>query len=841
MKQPVLILLLAILVTPPLWAESETPGLPKDVEMLLHKRCGECHGEKTPKARLTLTTAAGLARGGRKGLVVRPGKPDESRLWQMVRGNEMPPEMPLPSADRAILRKWIEAGAPGLPTNTASSHWAFRPLRRPPAPLARQTNLRNDIDRFIAVALEEKNFTLAPEADATTLLRRVALDLTGLLPTPQEMEQYQKAVASNPHTALDSMVQHYLASPHYGERWGKHWLDAAGYADSNGYFNADSDRPLAYKYRDWVIRSFNADMRFDRFVRAQLAGDEEAGYTPGGDVTPGMADLLAATHFLRNAPDGSGESDGNPDEVRTDRLTVLEGNLQITMNTLLGITIQCARCHSHKFEPIEHEEYYRLQAIFAPVYCPDRWVMPKDRTVALGTRKQVDDHKRRSERVEAQVQTLQNGLATLATPYRELVIEERLTGLDPQVRETVLQAARTTKEKLTGEQQALLKKHVEPLKINDDEVAKRFPEYGAVREQVRKAIAARQRERPAPLEKVAVAVEVGPQPPVHRLLLRGLHNQPDKEVQPGVPAAFCNGDNSFVLAAAPPYGTGRRSAFARWVTAPANPLFARVFVNRVWQQHFGRGLVTTPDNFGLSGARPSHPELLDWLAAEFIDKGHSIKHLHRLILNSATYRQSSAPPPRADLVRRVDPDNRLLSHFPLRRLDAETLRDAMLAVSGELDRRVGGPYVPTRRTPEGTVEVDEGPAACRRSVYLQQRRTQLATFLELFDAPVITSNCTARTSSTVPVQALALLNSDFARRRASAFAARVRQEAGTEARLKLAFLLTMARPASDEERASAMRFLAKQEKLYQGKDAETKVWTDLCQMLLASNAFLYVE
>ena len=231
-------------------------------------------------------------------------------------------------------------------------------------------------------------------------------------------------------TAYAQMVERYLASPHYGERWGKHWLDTAGYADSNGYFNADSDRPLAWKYRDWVIRSFNADMPFDRFVRAQLAGDELAGYTPGGDVTPEMADLLVATHFLRNAPDGSGESDGNPDEVRTDRLTVLEGNLHNTMNSLLGITIQCARCHSHKFEPIEHEEYYRLQAILSPVYCPERWVKPNDRTVTVATRKQLDDHRRRTERVDGQVKALEAGLTTLAVPYREMLIEERLASLD---------------------------------------------------------------------------------------------------------------------------------------------------------------------------------------------------------------------------------------------------------------------------------------------------------------------------------------------------------------------------------------------------------------------------
>ncbi len=391
---------------------------------------------------------------------------------------------------------------------------------------------------------------------------------------------------------------------------------------------------------------------------------------------------------------------------------------------------------------------------------------------------------------------------------------------------------------MNPEQQALLKKHVEPLKISDDDLARRFPEYSALREQVRKMVAAREKERPAPLEKLAVVTDFALPPPVHHLLLRGQHSKPGKEVQPGVPAAFCTPANTYTLAApADGAGTGRRTAFARWVTSPENPLFARVFVNRVWQHHFGKGLVATPDNFGISGARPSHPELLDFLAVEFMDSGWSVKHLHRLILSSATYRQTSAAPAKT---RTVDPDNLLLGRFPLRRLDAEALRDAMLAVSGELDRRPAGPYVPTQRTAEGNVEVDEKNAgARRRSVYLQQRRTQVATFLELFDTPSIAVTCSARNSSTVPLQALALLNADFSRLRAAAFARRLAAEAPAGDRLALAFRLACGRDPREAERAAAERFLAKQRQIY--PSAADRAWTDFCQMLLASNAFLYVE
>jgi hypothetical protein len=721
------------------------------------------------------------------------------------------------------------------------AHWAFRPPVRPGVPaVGHGERVRTDVDRFIEAALEAKGLALGPEADRATLVRRVVFDLTGLPPTPAEVDAF---LADGSPDAYEKLVERCLASPHYGERWGKYWLDAAGYADSNGYFSADSDRPLAYRYRDYVICAFNEDRPYDRFVREQLAGDELAGYVPGGDVTPAMVEPLTATHFLRNAPDGSGESDGNPDEVRTDRFSVLEGNVQITMNCLLGVTIQCARCHSHKFEPISHADYYRLRAILYPAYCPDRWTKPNDRVVEVGARAEREEHHRRTEQIDRQVKALQEGLKTMAGPLREQLLEERLRPLEAPVRAALLQAAAAPKDKRTPEQAALLKQHKEA-EVSDDDLARRFPEFAAVREQVLKAVAARQKDRPPPLDRLAVLTETDLNPPVHHVLLRGRHDAPGPEVQPGVPAALTLPGNEFRIDPRPPgqAGTGRRTAFARWVTSPDNPLFARVMVNRVWQHHFGKGLVATPDNLGQSGARPSHPELLDYLATEFVRSGWSIKALHRLILTSAVYRQSSAPREEAA---RLDPDNRLLASYPLRRLDAEAVRDGLLAVSGELDDRMGGPYVPTRRRPDGSVDVDEGrDGARRRSVYLQQRRTQVATLLELFDAPSMASNCSDRTTSTVPLQSLALLNSEFVRARARAFAVRLEREAGggTDSQLSLAFRLSTGRAPDADERAAGHRFLAAQQALYAGdKDADRRAWTDLCQMVLASNAFLYVE
>jgi hypothetical protein len=719
----------------------------------------------------------------------------------------------------------------------AEPHRAFRPVVRPKLPSAKGP-CRTDVDRFILAALEANGLTLSPEADRPTLIRRVAFNLTGLPPTVAEIDAF---LADGSPDAYERMVDRYLASPRYGERWGKYWLDAAGYADSNGYFSADSDRPLAWRYRDYVIHSFNSDKPYDRFVREQLAGDELAGYAPGGDVTPGMAELLTATHFLRNAPDGTGESDGNPDEVQTDRFTVLEGNIQNVMNCLLGLTVQCARCHDHKFEPLTQEEYYGLQAILFPVYNPEKWVKPNERVVPVGTRADVAEAKRRNDLIDRQVKTLDAGLAAFAEPLREQLLGEGLKDLEPAARDAVIAAVKTAKDKRTAAQKALLKTHAKAAEVSDDDLAKRFPEYASFRERTKQTITEREKDRRRP-ETIAAFVETDPAPPAHHLLRRGQHGQPGAEVRPGVPAALGTSGNAFHIAPRPAgqVTSGRRTAFANWVTSPENPLFARAIVNRIWQHHFGTGLVATPDNLGASGAKPSHPELLDDLAAEFVRCGWSVKAMHRLILNSAVYRQTSAP---REGLENIDPDNRLLARLPARRLDAEAVRDAMLFVAGELDPRAGGPYFPSHRTAEGVVDVPESAdGARRRSVYLQQRRTQVVTFLQVFDAPSIVATCGKRTPSTAPLQSLALLNSEFARARAAGFARRLAREAGAGSRLTLAYRIACGRPPTADERAACEKFLAEQPKAYaKEKDVESRAWADLCQMLLASNAFLYVE
>jgi hypothetical protein len=679
-------------------------------------------------------------------------------------------------------------GALGLPhargrETERSDHWAFAPATRPAPPEVRDPRrVRTPIDGFIQAALEANGLSLGPDADRPTLLRRVCFDLTGLPPSPEEVEQFVRD--TNPN-AYEHMVERYLASPHYGERWGKDWLDAAGYADSNGYFSADSVRPLAYRYRDYVVRAWNEDRPLDQFVREQLAGDELAGYRPGTVAIPEVVDLLEATHFLRNAPDGTGESDGNPDEVRADRYAVLEGTTQIIGSAFLGLTLQCARCHDHKFEAITQRDYYQLYAILAPAYDLDKWVKPNDRVVVAPRAEEQAAREAISRQIDAEIGRL------------------------------------------------------------NTEFVLRFPFGGpadkAAREALEKAVHEQEGRRATLPGRIAWVTDVSATPPEVHLLRRGLYNNPGAKVEPKPPAVLCDSDPN----ASAPTTNGRRLTFARWLTGPASrgsALLARVTANRIWQHHFGTGLVATPENLGESGAPPSHPELLEFLAAELAQGGWSAKRLHRLVLLSSTYRQSSRIPEQADT---LDPDDRLLSRYPLRRLDAEAVRDAMLAVAGELDRRLGGPFVPTNRTGEGEVVVaEDAPGARRRSVYLQQRRTEVLSFLEVFDAPSIVVNCTRRIPTTIPLQSLSLLNSGFATARARGLARRAEREAGPDrdGRVERTFILALGREPNDAERAAACRFLETQPRKYDGQaEAAERAWFDLSQMLLASDAFLYVE
>ena len=831
--------------------EEPDPQFSRDVLPLFQKRCGSCHGKKRRKGRLDLSTPESIARGGKKGPAVVPGKPEESRLWRRVFEEEMPPDDPIPAAEVEILRAWIAAGAPGLPRiagptgaalDSREGHRAFGKIGRPGIPRVESaSSVRMPVDRFILARLEEKGLTFSEEANRATLFRRLAFDLTGLPPSIERLEAF---LADASPDGYERVVDEYLSSPAYGERWGKYWLEAAGYADSNGYFHADTERPLAYRYRDYVIRSFNDDKPFARFLLEQIAGDELVGYRPGGDVLPDMVEALVATHFLRNGQDGTGESDGNPLERRIDKLKVLESTVEILGSCLLGLTVRCARCHDHKFEPVTQKEYYQLQAVLTSAFDPERWLKPNERLVTIGTRAEREAHALKVKAIEAKIEALEKGLQEFAGGLRKQIIEERLQDLAEGERASVRLALQTAEKKRSDEQKALLEKHRGRVQVSDEDLAGRFPEYGPRKNSVSEAIRIHKKERPAPLEKIACVHDIGEETPAHRLLTNGDYRTPGEDVQPGVPAVLSSGTNRYRVEDAREgrVSSGRRTALARWLTSTENPLVERVFVNRVWQRLFGTGLVKTANNLGRSGEPPSHPELLDHLAMEFRRSGGSVKALVRRIVCSAAYRQTSALRRDADV---VDPGGRLFWRYPLRRLDAECVRDAMLQISGQLDRRLFGPFVPTKRTGDGRVVVELGHRdARRRSVYVQQRRTQILTMLELFDAPVITTSCTGRDSTTVPLQSLSLLNGGFVLARARDFAGRLHRETSGEPgeSIRRAFLLTMGRGPDEVERRAAESFLASQSKVYTDReDGRRMAWIDFCQMLLASNGFLYVE
>ncbi len=1005
-------------------ASGASPDLQRDVMPLLKVHCVRCHGPAKQEGELNLSLPTAIARGGENGRPFDAGDWKASLLWQRVAADEMPPEEPLPSEERELLRQWIEAGAPGLPAEATAKpdgdeHWAYQPLRASPPPEVRDASiLKTRLDNFVQSRLESFGLTIAPEADRATLIRRVAFDLTGLPPTPEEID----AFLSDPsEQAYEEMVERYLASSHYGERWGKYWLDAAGYADSNGYFNADTDRPLAFRYRDWVIDAINEDKPFDQFLREQLAGDELAGYHAGGEVTQEMLPLLTATHFLRNSPDGTDSSDGNDDERRADKYAVLEGTLQIMGSSLFGLTTQCARCHDHKFEPFKQRDYYQLQAVLYPAFNVENWSYPKDRHLPAATSEAVRAWEAVSRDVEAKITTDRARFDTWLRenqPRGSVLFEDRFD--DPHVplasawsnsvpgdqapagqpgvnldsssapgamnaegRLRIVESGddgdrafstqrafdwtpdapggwiQTTFDLVEAGDDAPFVAYFVALRDFNDQGASAggnvlidgardgqatvhvdypgadarslgkvgnsgyragsnygvrltnrgegkfelaqlvngVPEEGIVTltaddlpdggfgfeyccgrsftidnvliessdgspaglaaeqvfaaEQARRqqalseSIAALESQRGEPLGQLAFAADLAPEPPKTPLLERGDYKSPKEWVEGAAPAMVSEPNNPAELnALADERSTGRRLAFAQWLTRPdsrAAGLLARVTVNRWWAHHFGVGIVATPENLGYSGAPPTHPELLEFLSAEFVQNGWSAKALHRLILHSAVYRQTSRP---ELLSLQLDPDARLLSRYPLRRLDAEAIRDAMLAVSGDLDQSQGGPYVPTDRAEDGDVVVArEATGALRRSIYLQQRRTQVLGMLDVFDAPSLVTNCTQRVQTTIPLQSLKLLNSDFVRERASSLAKRIAQESGDDAatRLQRLYLLTVGRPSTDAERQSSLEFLQQQPADYPDQtNAEELAWADLCQALLASNAFLYI-
>lgn len=931
-----------------------------------------------------------------------------------------------------------EPGVASEPTSAQRDFWSFRPLSRVAPPLVRHADqTRTPLDQFVLARLEERGQAFAPEADRRMIVRRVYLDLIGLPPSPAQVVQFLNDPTPN---AYEVLVDRLLASPHYGERWGRQWLDVVGYADSNGYIRHDSPRPLAYHYRDFVIQSLNTDKPYDQFWREQLAGDELTRRSESKPLSTGDLETLIATHFLRNAPDGTDNTEGNEITRVMERYAVLESLLQITMSAMFGITIDCARCHNHKFDPIPQRDYYALQAVFYPAFNVKNWTQPKDRwfhaagsaataawrvanekvdreVAALGV--EFDDwllqnrppgavlfrddfsgdslttHWRDSARGdnaslgkpavrpqagEVAPALLQDGrlsLRTTSPPGSDAggLVTKRVfewtpkqagdwiqttfdlvdvRGLDgnPATRISyriarhddnedpsgeklsskspggsllidgnpaggatvhVAQPGKETKQigilgksgyspghnfgvRITrlGGDQILLEHRVDgrPEPPTQRLKAEHLPAGGfgfevccsrsfaidnvivegssggkgeaaasggrgmfegnlARRQlQLTNSLAAAERQRAVEPERIAWATDLSDQPPVVPLLKRGDYFQHGPPVDPGPLAVLVERDNRMQIE--PPASgvktTGRRLAFAQWATRPgsrAAALLARVQADRLWRGHFGQGLVPTPENFGASGVQPTHPELLEWLASRLVAESWRLKPIHREIVLSRTYRQTSEADDRT--IER-DPENLHYSRFPAHRLEAELIRDGMLAAAGRLNLKRSGPSVdfvdrgnrqivlPAPRAPDPH-EMD------RRSIYIRHRRSQPLTFLQVFDQAVPEPNCTARSTATVVAQSLTLINGEFAVRMGQEFAARLEQEAGPmpEDRIRQAFRVALVREPDASELARCGEFIRKQSALRASanpQEADRSALADFCRMLLATNEFI---
>jgi mono/diheme cytochrome c family protein len=911
----------------------------EQIRPVLVGKCLTCHGADKKKGRLDLSWRRTALVGGKHGPAIVPGKAADSFLIERITEREMPPQDPLSPRQIAAFRQWIAAGAPyiGEPLTAQSRRagpdwWAFQPIRRPPVPHSRLDTLAsNPIDLFLFAKLDAKGLRPAPPASRLALLRRVTFDLTGLPPTPEEVDAF---LADKSADAYERVVDRLLASPAYGERWGRHWLDVVRFGESNGY-EQNHLRPNAWPYRDYVIRAFNEDRPFDRFILEQLAGDVLASGDPAVEAATGF--LVAGVHDTVDNQTVEGKL-----QQRSSDLDDMVGTVGATF---LGLTVGCARCHDHKFDPIPQKDYYRLTAVFAGVRHGERALTPTQ--VSLKDQRHAEQQRRQIFQVWAE-------LVDMATEARTKLLKSQ--GTDPVPRPAVhisrnVEDFTPVKAKFVrlailatqkGDEPCLDELEVYGAGADNLALAERgakasassvLPGYAIHQishlndgkygndwswisnergrgwaqielprpEMVRRVIWSRDasiipkfHDRLASRYKVEVSLDGRSWQTVstgddrapshesipHEALFKQLRPEQQKRwrrlsaelarlvrevpleaptVQPAYAGQFSAPDPVFLLKRGdvmqpgepvapgalselpgvspelpfdPTLGEpGRRLALARWIADRKNPLTARVLVNRVWHYHFGRGIVATPSDFGFNGQRPTHPHLLDWLAADFMAHGWRLKHLHRLIVTSTAYRQASAASPEA-LAR--DAGNELLSRMPLRRLEAEALRDAILSVSDNLSRQMGGPGFRLFKYSVLNVAIyeplaEQGPQTWRRAVYRQQARAIREDLMASFDCPECAQRTPRRDMTTTPLQALSLLNGTFAVEQAKFFAERVQAEVGDEPepQVERTFRLAFGRSPTTAERDAALALV------------DRRGLTALCRALLNANEFLY--
>lgn len=857
-----------------------------EVRPILKTHCFHCHGESDHKeSGLDLRLVRFMKAGGDSGPALQPGDADQSLLWQRVHTDEMPPAgKSLNASEKAILKRWIATGAhtkrdepeqPSLEdwTEEERSFWAFQKVQQPRIPNVPIANpeeetTRSPIDAFILERLRSIGLSHSASADRAALIRRLTFDLLGLPPSPEEILAFEQDGAVD---AYERLVDRLLADPRYGEHWGRHWLDVAGYADSDGYTEQDTERVWAFQYRDYVIRAFNRDLPIDQFVIDQLAGDELVPQ-PWDHLQPDQIERLAATGFLRTAPDGTGHEGVDPNVARND---VIAETIKIVSTSLLGMTVGCAQCHDHRYDPISQRDYYRLRALFEPALDWKQWRDKPSRLVNLWT----SEEKQRALDVDQELATLEaKRVSKLDTIVNE-IFDKEVMKLPEEQRETARVARTTAADQRSPEQQQLLRDFPS---LNVDRGSAVLYDGARINE-FNKRFETQQSELKAkrpPDHFLPCLAEVPGHAPTTYVFSRGDIQQPKDPIAPGGLSIL--GEQERIPVDNPDLPTtGRRLAFAQHLTDGVHPLLSRALVNQIWMRHFGRGIASMPGDLGMLGDRPTHPELLDWLASELVASQWSRKRLQRSILTSTTYRQSSS---RLGASHESDPENRWLSRMSVRRLQSETLRDAMLSIGGQLVLAMHGPPMPVnpddvgqfilgKATRDGNgilvAKPDASRDAFRRSIYTQVRRSMPLGILEPFDPAAMAPNCDRRNNSTVATQSLMMMNNSTVLELSEHFARRVQRDVGDDPTTQVAYawMLAVGRPISPQSQSTATDWLIQLRAaltkpapdgpaastiadatspeppmgILEPEPAKHQALALFCQAIFSSNAFLYVD
>ena len=810
-----------------------------DVRPILKAQCFHCHGEEDEKeADLDLRLVRLMQDGGKSGRAITPSDIENSILWEKISSDEMPEgDKKLSPTQKNVIKNWILQGAKTLrpePENVADArftkeeleHWAFQPLNT----IKKSEEEIITVDTFIQKKLNDKGLHLSKQTSKEKLIRRISYDLTGLPPTRQMLDQ----LLDNQAGFYEAFVDKLLSSPNFGIRWARHWLDTAGFAETEGFDLNDSKRPHAWRYRDYVINSFNNNKRIDRFIIEQLAGDELI-KEPYDKSNPSHLELLSATGFLRMAPDSTQRVNNI-----TERNNAVSNMIQVVGNSILGLTVNCAQCHDHKYDPISIDDYYSFRSIFDPAFPLKTWKKPSERLIDMTDSKIMEER----AAIEAEAKALEDDMISRRNAHCKTIQNLKLDSV-PEVdrEETRVAVLKDPKDHTQREKDLLLKyPMVKPvnfivgLLVEYD--GKAFADFKKEQDKIAKI-----RSTKPPLTLIRATTEPGDTLPVSRILFRGNPESPKDPVKPSELTALKQHRQIPSLNENDPNlkSSGRRLNYAKQLTNGNHPMTARVFVNRVWMHLLGRGIVAGNGDFGIAGEKPSHVELLDWLADEFVKDGWNLKNLIRKIVVSKTYKQSSK---RNENLEAIDPDNILLGRANMKRLEAEAIRDSLLLVSGTLNETHSGPSVPVSANNEGkaTLQTESG----RRSIFVEVQRRLPLNMLATFDQPEMTPNCNVRKNTTISSQALWFMNDDESLKLAKTLAQSIiKHSKDPKIQIEELFFRLFTQKPREIDFSECMNFLNSQSKIFverdDSADHQLLAMASLCQVLFASNKFLFID